>query len=412
MSIHGKDKVFPFILSIIGSVVLFWLVGCGEKLAPNGTGENNAPDADILSPQPAPSTPLEEALLIVSSTEGGSSTLTVANPDPGSLALIGNISLGNGAVSGTVSENFYIVTQPKLDNAGLPKNGKEIQVYDLATPFPFTLITDPPVQVGEQQGGVLGAARDSSLGLTFISIYHEGAIAILDETFTWRVSKSAGVNPSGIAVDEEHDRIFVVNTNAEGQGCGGTIASTISVFQCSAEAEEPATSCKESGEPQETGGRNAFAIAYDASRGSVIVANYSDDNIAIWNVDVPISEEQPLEKIDLEKGAGPIALILDSEGDRLFVVNQGNDSITSLQLGESTLEIEGTISFPAGTAPTSAAIRTTDSTKTLYVTDNLENSITVCDITHFPSSADCNQKIFLGEGLQPTSVQYYRGGNL
>jgi 6-phosphogluconolactonase (cycloisomerase 2 family) len=309
-----------------------------------------------------------------------------------------------------VSENFYIVTKPKLDDAGLPKNGREIQVYDLATPSPFTLITDPPVQVGEQQGGVLGAARDTSLGLTFVPLYHEGTIAILDETFTWRVSKSAGVNPSGIAVDEEHDRIFVVNTNADGQGCGGTIASTVSVFQCSAEAEDRATGCKESGEPKETGGRNAFAIAYDASQGRVIVANYSDDNIAIWNVEAPTSEEQSLEKIVLDDGAGPIALLIDKERDRLFVVNQGNDSITSLRLGESTLEIEATISFPEGTAPTSAAIRTVDSTKTLYVTDNLENAITVCDITNFPSSYDCNQKIFLGEGTQPTSVQIYKGG--
>lgn len=402
----GK-KIFPYLLSLLGSILLVWLIACGgDKLTPNGSGEIEPPPAIIPVTDAAPEAPIHEALLVISSTEGGSSTLSAFDVD--SLELIENLSLGKGAAIGEVSGDLLLVTKPKLDSTGLPTNGREVTILDIPSLSEMTTLTR-----GEAlQGGVFGIARDGTLGLTFVSIYHEGIVDILDQNFNYVLSKPAGVNPTDMAIDETNHRLFVVNAQVDGQGCGGTVESTVSAFQCDEKAEDPSRSCVSIGgiDGESTGGRNAVSIVYDPNRNWVIVAHLTDDNIRAWDVtgnswNPLLNGDREEEKMELPKGAEPIDLTLDQ--DRLFVVNRGDDSVSTFELGTDSIAKGETIELGAGSEPTSAAVRTSGGRKTLFV--GTQASVTVCDITDLPESYDCSNKITLGEGIRPTSVQVYGG---
>ncbi|HEX6047416.1 MAG TPA: lactonase family protein [Pyrinomonadaceae bacterium] len=187
-----------------------------------------------------------------------------------------------------------------------------------------------------------------------------------------------GADPCHLTVDRRRRSLLVANYT------GGNVTLLPIKRDGSLDQVADRKQHEGSGPKQQQNGPHAHCIILDASERHALAADLGIDKVMIYRFNPALHELQPATQpsVSLKAGAGPRHLALHPNGRHLYVINELDSTLTTLNYNPTagTLTIVDTVStLPAGFADVSycADVHVSPSGKFLYGSNRGHNSIVV-----------------------------------
>jgi DNA-binding beta-propeller fold protein YncE len=256
--------------------------------------------------------------------------------------------------------------------------------------------TPPTIGVGD---GPQGLAVNELTDTVYVTEANDGRVSVIDgATCNATVATGCGqtppaiglgdgVTPTAVVVDQATDTVYAV---AAGPGLG--TVSVINGATCNATATD---GCQQVPIDTTVGG-DPVGVAFDASTRNVFVLNQGDDSVSVINgatcnaaVTTGCQQQAP----QIATGALPAALDVDATSGTIYVSNQDDNDVSVVAIDACTPDhTAGCRKIPASTSigaePIGAAIDS--ATNTIYVANQDDNDLSVVN------AATCNARVSSG----------------
>jgi 6-phosphogluconolactonase len=308
--------------------------------------------------------------------------LYVANPGQ----LEDDISLFDIAGNGTLAEvaprtpTGPNATQPSLlvmDPAGnylyvMNKLSDNISVFSIdSSTGALTQITEPGTQqpYPNSLGGLtpLNMALSPSGDFLYVSVaggqggnisigsiesfsVNAGVLTFLSPPYS--LISAEGANPYGLAIDPSGSYLYVANT-------GSQSISIFSIASSGSSAPAGALLNNVQGSPLDDIYNDPFALLLDSQGQYLYVANQGSSNVAVYSIDsstgLPAALTTSTSAFAFTTESSPSFLVEDPNGNYLFVGNQGGNSGIQA-FGVNSGNLNPLITYKTGNTPSSIAI--------------------------------------------------------